>query len=215
LTVVARTLILAAAISALAAATGCDGNDETIATVGGAKITRERMQGILEHAKEEAAREGHGFPKRGTAEHRNLERQAVALLVYHEELEQRAAALGVRVSDEEVERRAKLASENEDDEGEGADFAEESARASLLYRGVYDRLGKKVHVSGAQIVRFYRSHRGRYGARTLPDVRDEIRKTLLDEGRNAAMARWIAAMRRELDPKVTYAEGFGPPPSGP
>jgi hypothetical protein len=100
----ARCLVPPAVAAALLLLAGC-GSAEVAATVNGTKISREHVEGVLDHAKEEFGREGKTFPEPGTVEYRQLRSQALALLVYREELEQSAKQLGVTVEQRAIEER--------------------------------------------------------------------------------------------------------------
>ncbi len=195
---------------------GCGGEDETAATVGGTKISKERVERVLEHAREEFEREGKVFPTKGTAEYRQLSDQALALLVYREELEQSAKRLGIAVDDEEVERlqrESRQGEEGEPEAGEDDELRADSIRSSLLYRRIYERITRGLRVSPARVEQYYARHRDlfRSQGRTLAEARAQIERDLLGAARNARMARWVSAMRRSFAPKVVYGKGFSAP----
>ena len=197
---------------------GCGGKDETAATVAGTKISTHRVERVLEHAREEFEREGKRFPAEGTAEYRQLANQALALLVYREELEQSARRLGIAVDDEEVAQRLRTreSQQGEEEEREGAEDEElraDAIRSSLLYRRIYERITRGLRVSPAQVARYYRRYRDLFASqgRTFADARAEIEHDLLAAAANARMARWVEAMRRSFASKIVYGEGFSPP----
>jgi hypothetical protein len=193
---------------------GCK-EEQTAARVGGTTISAEQVDRILEHAREEAKREGKAFPADGTANFRALQRQALDLLVYHEELAQKAATIGVSLSDRELERAvaATRAHSSETESGkEGEAFLKASLRGELLYRRVYERVGKSASVGEGEIRSYYQQHPEQYRQTglSLTQAAPAIRKNLLDTKKSALMAQWIARMKSEYATKVTYASKVKP-----
>jgi hypothetical protein len=190
---------VAAVIVAFAfAAAGCGSKHEPAARVGGAAISAEQVDRIVEHARDEARREGKDFPAEGTQAFQVVRRQALDLLVYHEELAQRAHDLGVTPAASELEPPA----DGDSEEGGSQDdaFSRESVRGAVLYRKIYNRVTRNVSVSATEI----RTYRSRY-----PGVpRGQARRNLLDTKRNALMARWVAQMKRDYADKVRYGSDY-------
>jgi hypothetical protein len=125
-------------------AAGCFGGGDgekpkAVAHVGRAAITRGHLDETVDHFKEEAQKEGKPFPERGSATYRAVERQALGLLVYRTELLQTATRLGVPVTDEEFERRAKAAGGEAEAEKEGV-FAEDTLRSQIAYEHLYRKV---------------------------------------------------------------------------
>jgi hypothetical protein len=135
--------------------------------------------------------------------------------VYHEELAQKAATIGVSVSDPELERAvsATRARSSEAESGkEGEAFLEESLRGELLYRRIYERVGRGVSVGEGEIRSYYGRHPEQYrqAGLSLAKAAPAIRKNILDTKKNARMAHWIARMKSEYAGKVTYSSKFKP-----
>jgi SurA N-terminal domain len=200
--------VVGAAVLLLA---GCE-SQQTAATVNGAKITKQHVESVLDHAKDEAEREGKTFPEPGTAEHRALRNQALALLAYQEELRQRAGSLGITVDEDSVQALVEAGRGGEEGGKEDESFREAGIRSSLLYRRVYDRITRGVLVTPVQADHYYASHRDRYRAQgsTLAEARPQIERDLVTTAKNARMAGWVTTMKREFEPKIVYADGFGP-----
>jgi SurA N-terminal domain len=193
---------------------GCGAPSTVAARVGGTTISIDRVDGILDHARTEAKREGKHFPVKGTPEYHALRRQALDLLVYHEELAQRAATLGIVLSSADFQqpagaRRVELPG-FEPEGGLSSVFVLESRREAILYRKIYERVSRDVTVTPAEISAYYRQHPNQYprAGLTRAAAREEIRRNLLDTKRNALMARWIAQMRRYYEGKVEYGPAF-------
>ena len=137
-----RAILAAVAAAALVgAAAGCGGEGKKpVVRVGQTTITHAQLEQTVEHFREEANREGTPF-----AEDRTTEKQLLGLLVYRARLEEGARALGVAVTDEQVEQRVASATSSEEKDAEA--FAEASMRAQLLTEAVYRRLAGRVHIS--------------------------------------------------------------------
>jgi SurA-like protein len=201
-----RTLLT---VGVLAAA-GCgDKNGDTAAYVGATAISEKQVDAIIEHARDEASREGTPFPREGTEAYDVARRTALDLLVYHEELAQRAKALGVTPSPQELTPPAAIGESAEGASSERA-FVRESVRGAVLYRKIYDRVTRGVSVSDREIRAYYRAHPDLYrdNGLSLDKARPTIRKNLLDTKRNALMARWVAEMRRNYVDKVRYVHPY-------
>jgi len=199
-------------VSAVAViAAGC-GSEPPAARVAGVPIASERVEQTLQHARDEARREGRSFPKDATRAYAAMGRQALDLLVYHEELRQKAAQLGVVVSDGEIEARLGADEEQADGEGAGEEddaFVRESIRGALLYQRIFDRVTAGVRVTERDIAAYYRTHASALSGRglSLRKAGPEIARDLRATRRNAVMARWVARMRREFTGKVVYRNG--------
>jgi hypothetical protein len=173
--------------------------------------------------RDEARHEGRVFPRKGTAAYKAFERQALDLLVYHEELRQAAAGLGIRVPDAEIERLLRGRSsgnreadqqpveQDEEEDASGGPYAEETFRSELLYRRVYGQVTGSVAVTDAELASFYEQHptvADRIQGESVSAERTRVRANLLDQKRNRAMAAWVTATRRHFAPRVVLASQF-------
>jgi hypothetical protein len=157
-------IVLTAAVALAAAAAGCGGSEgrKAVARVGTTAITREQLDQTVEHFREEATREGKPF-----ADTPGARRHLLGLLVYRARLEEGAAALGITVPNDVVERRLESAGGDEGDGGDAKAFLESSVRAQLLTEAVYRKLSARIHVADPQ---------------------------RRQERRNAALRRWTAVL---------------------
>jgi hypothetical protein len=180
------------------------GESHVAARVAGTTITTDEVDLVLRHARDEAKNEGKDFPAQGTPLHQALRRQALDLLVYHEELAQRAAALGLTLPAADVAPSAgvEVVTGRDPDAGDTV-FVRQSTRGAQLYRRIYDRVTRSVSVTGGEVATYLRQH---------PDQghipRSQIRRNLLDTKRNTAMARWLVDMKRDYATKIDYGAGF-------
>jgi hypothetical protein len=199
-----RRVALLASLVVLAPACEPPWENETVAHVGDQVISKEDVERTVDHYQEEFAREGREFPERDSPAYQSLERTALRLLVFREQLEQAADDFGVELSEEEVERRVERAREAEgetEEEEEGADFFEGAVRTQMIREAVARKLFPGVTVSEAEV---------RDAARTRNrPATAAFRRELLQERRNAALAKWVADARRSVS--VEYEEGWAPP----
>jgi hypothetical protein len=200
-------------VFAVVALTAGDEKPQVAATVNGTKISTYRVDSLLRHAEGEARREGKRFPAKGSDEYKQLQRQALDLIVYHEELEQSAAALGIVVTAAQLEaggrgleREAGAVTNDPADET----FWSESFRGQFLYRRIFQRVTRGIRVNDGEIRADYRTHADLYRLqhRSLAQARRSIKTNLLSTKRDAAMARWVAAMRERFQARITYARQF-------
>ena len=133
-------LLPVVAVLALALA-GCDsGGEKAIAHVGKQTITKEQLERTVEHFREEAKNEGKPFPAEGSAGLKQAEDRLLALLVYRAELADQAQTMGIRVADDQVEKRAGAGGSEAEADKEGRAFARDSVRAQLLYEAIYSKV---------------------------------------------------------------------------
>jgi hypothetical protein len=197
-------LAVAAVVVAVALIRG-RGESHVAARVAGTTISTGEVDLVLRHARDEAAKEGKDFPADGTPLHQALRRQALDLLIYHEELAQRATELGVELPAADLAPSAgvEVATGGADPDAGDRVFFRQSVRGAQLYRRIYDRVTRDVSVSDAELRGYLQAHPEQ---RHIP--RAQIRRNLLDTKRNALMARWLARMKRDYATRVEYGPDF-------
>jgi hypothetical protein len=197
-------LALLASVAVLTVSCEPPFENETVAHVGDASISKEDVERTVEHYEEEFAREGREFPEKGSASYERLERTALGLLVFREQLEQAAEDSRIELPEPEVERRVEAAraaeGESEEEEEGGADFFEGAVRTQMIREAVARRLFANMSVSDAEV-------RAAARERNRP-ANNALRRELLQERRNAALAKWVADARRKV--AVEYEEGWAP-----
>jgi SurA N-terminal domain len=191
-----RPACIALAVLALAACGGSSSN--TLARVGDQKVTTKQVNALVDEVINQLRLEGKAVPAHGSKGEKALERQALVILVGRARLEQKAADLGVKVSNEEVLKRVGAGSTAGGEQEGNADFVASQARAQLLYEKLFARVTGGIKVTDAEVRRYYEQHRVLYGSQTLGQVREGIRNQLVGERRNAAMKRWLAQVTRDL-----------------
>jgi hypothetical protein len=129
--------VLAGAIVAVVRSTG--GDDKTVQTVAGHKITEKDLELTVEHFHEEADREGKPFPAKDTADYKRVEEIALGLLVDQASIRAAAAKLGVRVTEAQVDAKASAPSGESEEGGDirveaEAAFSQESFAQQNLHK---------------------------------------------------------------------------------
>jgi foldase protein PrsA len=193
-------LLLLALIATLAAACGSSDSAKTVppgavAVVGDKTIEKADLDDLLAQAKTNAEAQKQDFPAVGTPDYQSLRGTLLRGLVRQAQWEQAGAAIGVTVSDKEVDTQ--LASLKQqyfkgDDEKFKAELAkqgvtEESVRtkirADLLSNKIYNAVIGKVKVSDADIKAYYDSHKAQFMQPESRDVQHILvkKKALADE----------------------------------
>jgi hypothetical protein len=205
-------LVVVAAVAALALVRSHNAKTHVAARVAGAAISTQEVDLLVRHARDEAKREGKEFPQEGTQPYDDLRRQALALLVYHEELAQRARALRIDVpaADLAPPKEAPIATTHDLEAGEDRLFIRQSLRGAALYGLIYDRVTRNVSVGEAEIRAYYAARPEQYRELGVPlaTARAQIRRNVVDTKRNALMRDWVARMRRDYAKRVDYADEF-------
>jgi SurA N-terminal domain len=208
-----KRVVLVAAVVALAlvgvgiaALLRDDDGGKTVATVSGHRITSEDLTLAVEHFHEEADREGHDFPAKGTKEYEQVEKLALRLLIDRAAIEAAASRLGVHVTDAQVE--AHLARSPPESEGGGdvrikaeAAFRRATARNQLITVGVFQKLTAGIRVAPSDVRNYYRRNRALYASAAYAEVAHSIASQLLAQRKNAALAHWLTQVRRS-EPKT-------------
>jgi hypothetical protein len=102
---VTRGLAALGALGLVVLAAGCGGTgSKTLATVAGERITQQQVDALVARARDEARNERQDFPDRGSEVYRELQQQALAMLVYRVQVETAARRLGIAVTDEQARR---------------------------------------------------------------------------------------------------------------
>ena len=106
-----KRLILFALTSLALVAAGCGGNtsaplgSDDVAVVGSQHITKDQFQALMNRAKRSYDAQKRPFPKPGSTEYEQLKGQAITFLVQRAEFEQEADNKGIKITDEQVDKR--------------------------------------------------------------------------------------------------------------
>lgn len=183
-----RPLLLVFLLLALVVA-GCGGSSTATlsandaAVVGSKPITKEQFQGLMDRAQKSYTAQKRPFPKPGTAEYEQLKGQAVSFLVQRAEFEQEADDMGIKITDDKVDKRIaqlkkqfygnseKKYQQTLKQQGLTDDQAKEEVRAQLISEELFKKVTADVKVTEAQIKAYYNSHKSQYGQPETRDVR--------------------------------------------
>ena len=193
-------LLLLALIALPVAACGSSDDAKTVppgdvALVGDKPIEKADLDRLLAQAKANSEAQKQEFPKVGTPDYQNLRGSLLRGLVQQSQWEQAGAAMGVKVSDQEVDTRLaalkqqyfKGDEEKYQTELEKQGLTEESlrdqVRAKLLSDKLYQAILAKVKVTDAEIKAYYDSHKAQFMQPESRDVRHILvkKKALADE----------------------------------
>ncbi len=170
-------LVLAAALLAgCGSGSGASLKSDDVATVGKVHISKAAFAALLVQAKKSYASQTppKAFPKPGTADYETIKGQAIALLVQQAEREQKAASLGVTVSDADVEKRlnqikkqyfggsetkyqAQLKKQSLTDAA-----VREDVRQQLISEALFAKVTKNTKVSDSAVHAYYLAHQDQY-----------------------------------------------------
>ena len=210
-----RFLIPFALVVALVAGCGGGGSadvkDEDVAVVGSEHIDKSQFDALIGQAERSFKSQGRKFPKQGSSEYATIKNQAVTLLVQQAEREEKAADMGVELSDEDVDKRlaqikkqyfggsekkykAQLKTQGLSDEQVRRDI-----RAQLVSERIFKKVTGDVKVTDGQIHDYYIQHPQLYAQPQSRDVRhilvknkalaDKIYAQLKAGGNFAALAK--------------------------
>jgi foldase protein PrsA len=181
--------ILLALLPLVLVAAGCGGTStatlgsDDAAVVGSKPITKAEFQGLMDRAKASYAQQKHPFPKPGSTEYEQLKGQAVTFLIQQAEFEQEADAMGIKISDDQVNKylerlKKQFYGGNEqrylkglEQQGLTEDQAKDASRAKLISDALFKKVTKDVKVSDADVKAYYNSHKSQYGQPQTREVR--------------------------------------------
>jgi parvulin-like peptidyl-prolyl isomerase len=185
-----RTTKLLVPLLALAALlAGCGGGSSAklqsgdIAVVGDQHVTKVEFDRLLNEAKTSYQQQGRKFPKPGTTEYETVKGQAVSLLVQQAARESKAASMGIKVSDKDIQNRldqikkqyfggsekkyeAQLKKQHLTDAALRADI-----RSQLISEALSSKVTNDVTVSDKDVQTYYDQHKSLYSQPASRDVR--------------------------------------------
>jgi SurA N-terminal domain/PPIC-type PPIASE domain len=177
-------VFLAAALLA-----GCGGGGtaklgaDDVAVVGSDHVTKQQFDNLLAEAKASYQEQGQAFPKQGTTDYQSVQGRVVELLVQQAVRESKAASMGIKVSNADVQKRldavkkqyfsgneakyrAQIKKQHVTDAQIRADL-----RSQAIAQALYDKVTKDVTVPQSEIDAYYKSHMSLYQQPATRDVR--------------------------------------------
>jgi foldase protein PrsA len=176
---------LVAALALVVSACGSSGDvpDGAVAVVNGNEITKAELDDLVERAKQNYEAQNQEFPKVGTPEYQNVEKQYVAFLVQREQFEQEAKERGIEVTEKDVDKevdefvKSRFSGKRAEfekalkDQGFTEKAFRETIRTSVLSQKLFDAVTKEVEVPDAEIVAYYQENQANYSKPESRDVR--------------------------------------------
>jgi len=154
-----------------------------VAVVGDKTVTKEEFDQLIEQQKKSAEAQKQDFPAPGTAQYEALKATVVKGLVEQKEWELEGEAMGVQVTDQEIETELdKLKQQyfKGDEQKYSAELAKQGLtdedvrnelRTRILTNKIYEAVTKKVTVSDADIQAYYDKNSTQYQQPASRDVR--------------------------------------------
>jgi foldase protein PrsA len=179
-------LLLATLAIAVSACGSGSGNVAAgaVADVNGTEITKAELDRLVDQAKKGYESQKQAFPKAGTPEYQNIQRQYVAYLVELAQFRQAADDLGVKVTDKDIDKiesqtiKEKFGGKRSEYEKalKKAGFTSEEYRTnalavSALTQKIFDTVTKDVDVSEQEVLQYYTANQSQYGSPESRDVR--------------------------------------------
>jgi foldase protein PrsA len=190
------SLLLLALIAVLAVA-ACGGGDSTsadvpegaIAVVGDKTVTKEEFDALIEQQKKSAESQKQDFPEVGTPEYEALKATVVKGLVEQKEWELEGDAMGIKVTDQEIETQLDQLKQQffqGDEQKYQAELAKQGLtdqdvrdelRTRVLTNKIYEAVTKKVTVTDADIQAYYDKNPTQYQQPASREVRHILVKS--------------------------------------
>ncbi|HYY02293.1 MAG TPA: peptidylprolyl isomerase [Gaiellaceae bacterium] len=196
-----RTLLAGLALVVLLLAAACGGGGTAtlgsadIAVVGGQQVKKDQFDALLTRTKKSYQVAKKPFPKPGTSAYNTLQGQAVTFLLQRAEFAQKAADMGIHISDKQIDDRIEQVkkqffngSEKRYEEGLKQqaltpDQAREEVKTQLISEALYKKVTDKVHVSDSAVENYYKANKSIYEQKESRDVRHILvpTRTLADQ----------------------------------
>jgi foldase protein PrsA len=190
---IALPLLALIAVLALAACGGgsssADVPDGAIAVVGEKTITKDQFDAFMEQQKKVAESKKQDFPAAGTPEYQAVKDNVVKTLVERQEWELEAEAMGIKVTDQEIETRLNQQKEQyglTDEQKYQAELAKagitdaqvrDQVRIDILTNKLAEALTKNVAVTDADVRAYYDRNKSTYEQPESREVRHILVKT--------------------------------------
>jgi len=190
---IALPLLALVAVLAFAACGGgsssADVPEGSIAVVGDKTITKEQFDALMEQQKKAAESKKQNFPAAGTAQYEAVKAAVVKGLVEQQEWELEAEAMGIEVTDQEIETQLNQQKEQyglTDEQKYQAELAKagitdaqvrDQVRIEILTNKIYEAVTKKVTVTDADVQAYYDQNATKYQQPASREVRHILVKT--------------------------------------
>jgi foldase protein PrsA len=193
-------VLLLALAATLVAACGSSESSKTVppgavALVGDKAVEKADLDRLIAQTKTNYEAQKQEFPEVGTPEYETLKSTLLKGLVQQSQWEQAGAAMGVRVSEKEIDTQLDALKQQYfkgdedkfkaelDKQGLTVEQLREQLRARVLSNKIYSAVIKKVKVTDAEIKAYYDNHKAQYLQPESREVRHILvkKKSLADE----------------------------------
>ncbi len=215
-------LVLVAAVLAGCGGKSASPSSSDVATVGSLHVSKAAFAALLVQAKRSYASQTppKTFPKPGSADYETIKGQAVTLLVQQAEREEKAASMGITISDADVQKRLDQVKKQYFGGSEKKYQAQlkkqkltdaqvrEDVRQQLISEAIFAKVTKDTKVSQSEVDAYYKSHQSLYTQQQSRDVRHILVKS-------PALARSLYAQLKSGNDKTwcTLAKKYSLDPS--
>jgi SurA N-terminal domain/PPIC-type PPIASE domain len=219
--------------AAMLAACGGGGSSSSlsgddVAVVGNQHITQAQFAAMMLQAKQAFKTNGRAFPKQGTTDYETVKSQVVNLLVQQAEEEEKAAAEGITVTNQQISNRLD-AIKKQYFSGSQAKYlaaikkqnltdaqVHQEIKLQLIQTALEDKATKTITISDSDVHNYYQQHQSDYSKAQSRDVRYILVKTqasaeqLFKQLQSGSKQTWCTlAKKYSLDPGSKNACGQG------
>ncbi len=181
-------VVFSLALALLVAACGGGGSTATlhagdVAVVGNQTITKDDFSALMNRAKISYAAHKQPLPKPGTPAYESLKGQAITFLVQRAQFQQKAADMGIHITDKQIDDRInqlkkqfyggseKKYEQTLKQQGLTPASARNEVKAQLISEALYNKVTSNVKVSDKAIEDYYNKNKALYEQKASRDVR--------------------------------------------
>jgi foldase protein PrsA len=196
---------------------------DDVAVVGSEHVSLSDLNNTLKRAKIQYKQQGQAFPKQGTTNYVALRDNVITLLVEQAELEQKAAAMGIKVTDADIDARLaqvkkqyfggsqkKYLAEIKKQGFTEAQVRTDVIRPQLISERVQKQIIKDVKVSDADVQKYYDNNKSLY---QQPESRD-LRYILVGKSKATAQSVYQQLVKGGDKAWCTLAKKYAKDASG-
>ena len=218
----------AALLAACGGSSGASLSGSDVAVVGNQHITQAQFAAMMVQAKRAFALNGRSFPKEGTTAFVTVRSQVVNLLVQQAEEEQKAAAEGITVTDQQITNRLNAIKKQYFKGSQKAYLAQlkkqnlteaqvrQEIKLQLIQTALENKATSAVKVSDSDVHTYYQQHQQDYSKAQSRDVRYILVKSkgtanqLYNQLQSGTLKTWCTlAKKYSLDPSSKQTCGQG------
>jgi foldase protein PrsA len=182
-------LVAALGLVACGGSSSADVPPGSIAVVGGLQVTKAQFDALMEQQKKSAESKSQTFPAVGTPEYEAVKATVVKGLVQEREWELEGQAMGIKITDQEIETQLNQLKQQffqGDEQKYQAELAKQGLtdqqvrdelRTRILSNKIFEAVTKTVNVTETDIANYYKQNSSNYAQPESRDVRHILVKT--------------------------------------